>query len=132
MPRVTAAADFKKFQHNFLAVYLVMVMSDWMQVASAGRQLDGVVVVMPVCVGGQLRDCLYLAGRTHGRACCLVCVVRRSRMRVYLTRSDVHLVTSALSSFLAAVRCQCSAAACTSCPRFENFVCLRWPCCLCS
>ena len=26
------AADFKKFQKNFLAVYLVMVMSDWMQV----------------------------------------------------------------------------------------------------
>ena len=30
-------ADFKKFQRNFLSVYLIMVMSDWMQVRAVGR-----------------------------------------------------------------------------------------------
>ena len=37
------AADFKKFQKNFLAVYLVMVMSDWMQVRGT-RHVHGCTV----------------------------------------------------------------------------------------
>jgi hypothetical protein len=39
------AADFKKFQKNFLAVYLVMVMSDWMQVRGA-RHVHGCTVAV--------------------------------------------------------------------------------------